>query len=238
MRRTNLLCHRFTSGAPAAMLRAIAAPVSATSSSGTTRFTSPTSLARRAPTSSPVRRISSTAPAPTAASSGAISSYAMVRPSRLIGAPKRLDSPHTAMSQHAVRIIPPPTHSPSTTATVGCGQSCTPVSPRSTAAAYRVTCSGVLRCAPKAPMSDPAEKARPPAPRITTQRTESSRASSSKSAPRPSQPARSSTFSFAGWSSVTVAMPPSRLLVNLARASRPLIGRTAPPAPSKSPARR
>src|SRR6187401_1796936 len=95
----NSLCQRATSGAPSAMRRAVAYASRSTAASGTTRVSNPFAYASSAFHTRPSSRISAATARPASASRPASSEYAIAKPSRLIGTPKRPDSPAMRKSQ-------------------------------------------------------------------------------------------------------------------------------------------
>ena len=91
-------------------------------------------------------------------------------PSRLTGTPNRLDSPQIRKSHMLATPRPPPTHSPSINAMTGWRQARIAAKAGWTMPAYARACAALDRVVANSEISAPTLKARPPAPRMTTQR--------------------------------------------------------------------
>src|SRR5229473_1196351 len=134
----------------------------------------------------------------------------MTRPSRLIGAPKRLPSPQIRRSQSAAISRPPPTQIPSISATNGWRQAASALSVPCMVLPYARACSAFERSVSNSAMSLPGLNALPPAPRKTTQRTPSSPSSRATASPSKRHSGFVMALSLSGRFIVKVTMPPSR----------------------------
>jgi hypothetical protein len=208
--------------APLARLRPGAASSASSSTSSASTSTSPSRSASSAPTSSPVstsRRA--------ARGMSALNPFEIERPIATSGQPKRELSEATRTSQAKASSNAPPTQTPSTAASTGCGAATTSRVSRLKLPTARAHSSGVRVDVSR--RSSPADQ-EPPSPKRTIARASLSPACASAS-PSAVKAARSHAFSRSGRDHRIQAVVPSRSrrTVTPARPRRRTHGRAASP---------